>query len=87
MDKLGLVLVVLEWGSCFEFSYMKVGEGRTGLLMLEMQRSYHSLSTKPQILLQVILEAQGLMFGPKGAFVLCLCQGMGMQPALCRVTH
>lgn len=30
MDKLGLVLVVLEWGSCFEFSYMKVGEGRTG---------------------------------------------------------
>lgn len=53
---------------------------------MEMQRSHHAVAMKPQRPLQVIRGAQGVRFAPQGAFVLCLHQGMGMQPALCRIT-
>lgn len=56
------------------------------LLRMETQRSHHADGTKPQRPLRVIREAQGVRFAPKGAFVLCLHQGMGMQSALCRIT-
>jgi len=53
---------------------------------MEMQRFHHAVGTKPQRLLQVIREAQGVRFAPEGTLVLRLLQGMGIKFALCRRT-